>query len=309
MFTRSHFVHEVDTSVAEKFFARQAVASPIRLFDVSDFDIDAISFLKELAATYEELPFDYYDIASSTERLIRREKPSLYSLYENDWLRAWNDLARHNKKVSPVLAFWQDRIDDKDLCDEIERFQPYRRRGCFEYLVTTGSSDYRWRIQEGGSPIFAQKVTDSRSRIRKFAAPPMSVYRNDDVLKLIGVICELVSHNPSILSNHYRVTMHQMLTYANNLTGSTPAPEGTHQDGASFIVSALVLQRENVQGGVSKVYYSKNKELAFEHELKPGEGIVQSDGHHNLWHDVTPIFRLDELKIAYRSILGLDITF
>jgi hypothetical protein len=106
-----------------------------------------------------------------------------------------------------------------------------------------------------------------------------------------------------------RVTLHQMLTYADSPDGREPAPEGTHQDGSPFIVSALVIERQNVVGGVSRVYYNKNDGLALEYELPPGYGILQSDTHNEYWHQVTAVYPLDPAQIAYRSILGLDIDF
>jgi len=100
-----------------------------------------------------------------------------------------------------------------------------------------------------------------------------------------------------------------MLTYANSGAGSKPAPEGIHQDGSAFIVSALVVERHNVVGGTSRVYYAKEASPALEYQLQPGEGILQSDTHNEYWHGVTPIYPADPTQNAYRSILGLDIEF
>ena len=81
-----------------------------------------------------------------------------------------------------------------------------------------------------------------------------------------------------------------------------------HQDGAAFIVSALVVERRNVAGGISKVYYDARRSLAIApRQLDPGEGLFQADRHLDLWHEVTPIFPVDPSMEAYRSIIGLDI--
>ena len=99
-----------------------------------------------------------------------------------------------------------------------------------------------------------------------------------------------------------------MLTYATD-RGGAPAPEGMHQDGVSFIVSAMVLERANVEGGISSIYYNDSGDLALEVKLSEGEGILQSDLEHGYWHSVSPVFPVVSTKPAYRSIIGLDIEF
>ncbi len=76
-----------------------------------------------------------------------------------------------------------------------------------------------------------------------------------------------------------------------------------HQDGADFIVSALVLNKHNIVGGNS-IIYDNNKNEIYKDNLEVGDFILQEDK--NLWHDITPIKALDGY-IGYRDILGFDL--
>jgi hypothetical protein len=308
---KSFFVHEVGVEPARQFSLRGAVSSPIRVFNLADIGINSEDFLGRIGPTFLNLPLDPYDPALAAERLVKARFPEVYRAHEADWLLYWSELA-DLQYTNPLAGpqFWSQRIKADDVQRILNSIRPHRRRSCFQYLARPRSSaEYRWEIQEVGAPTFAQAVTDVRARPRRFAASPMSVYCDEDILSLIGIVCQLVRQTASVFAAVMRVTIHQMLTYADNPAGREPAPEGTHQDGSPFIVSALVIERHNVVGGVSRVFYAKDDGLALEHELQPGYGILQSDTHNGYWHQVTTVYPLDPAKIAYRSILGLDIDF
>jgi hypothetical protein len=308
---KSLFVHEVGVVPARHFSLRGAVSSPIRVFHLADMGINSEDFLGRIGPTFHNLPLDPYDPALAAERLVKTRFPEVYRAHEADWLVYWNELA-DLQYTNPLAGpqFWNQHITTNDGQRVLNSIRPHRRRSCFQYLARPHSSaEYRWELQEIGTPTFAQAVTDVRARPRRFAASPMSVYRDEDIISFIGVACQLVRQTASVLATTMMVTIHQMLTYADSPAGREPAPEGTHQDGTPFIVSALVIERENVVGGVSRVYYNKNDGLALEYELLPGYGILQSDVHNEYWHQVTAVYPLNPERIAYRSILGLDIDF
>lgn len=309
--TESLFVHEVDVTAAKYFSLRGAVSSPIRVFHLSDLGINSYDFLTRIGPTFHSLPSDPYDPALAAETLVKVRFPEVYRSHEAGWLQYWNELANlqyENPFAGP--QFWSQHLTTNDGQEALSSISPHRRRSCFQYLAKPKSSaEYRWLLQEVGTPTFAQAVTDVRARPRRFATPPMSVYRDEDILTLIGVACQLVRQTASVVATTMRVSLHQMLTNADNPAGREPAPEGTHQDGSPFIVSALVIERHNVVGGVSKVYYARDHGLALERELQPGYGILQSDTHNQYWHQVTAVYPIDPAQKAYRSILGLDIDF
>ena len=106
------------------------------------------------------------------------------------------------------------------------------------------------------------------------------------------------------------ITMHQVSIIATS-SGATNAPEGVHQDGDDFIVTGLSVERRDIIGGESIVYYkhpSGMQEL-LRYTSPPGHGVFQADKNTNLWHDVTKIFH-DPAKPGsegVRNIFGFDI--
>jgi hypothetical protein len=97
-----------------------------------------------------------------------------------------------------------------------------------------------------------------------------------------------------------------MRTVARPGVSATNSPEGIHQDGADYIVSALVMERAGVTGGESRVYDSDKKTVLLRHTLLPGEGLFQVDAGSPLWHDVTPVVAQGD-GMGVRSLFGLDI--
>lgn len=94
------------------------------------------------------------------------------------------------------------------------------------------------------------------------------------------------------------------------------SPEGAHEDGADFIVSALVVNRDHILGGKSQVFEKlANGKMVniFERELQPGEFLFQADTgeekHYgnDLWHYVTPFYVEEGVSEAWRDIIGFDI--
>lgn len=306
---RSTFNHVVNAKEAVKFGIRNAVVSSINQFDISDFGINKAEFLTELAPSFLQLPYDYYDVGFKIESYIRHVSETYYIEHQKDWLTLWNRIGRSATDKELMISYWRERSLDELYIEKLFSFEPHRRRSCFSYQVEQSRNKYEWIVHELGVPNYSQKVSDSRSRNRNWAAPPLPIYRNAGILKLIGIFSQLLTLNPSVPTRKFKFTFHQMLTYAKGKGRNEPAPEGTHQDGADFIVSAIVIEKENVSGGDSAVYYAKDKVLALQYSLRPGEGIFQADQFNNLWHGVSPLHHKNKEKVGYRSIIGFDIGF
>ncbi len=105
------------------------------------------------------------------------------------------------------------------------------------------------------------------------------------------------------------MVVHHTLTYSYSDYSSTNAPEGIHEDGMDYIVSALVIERKNIIGGKSVIYGKNATTSLLEVTLKDGQGIFHPDKGSDLWHTVTPC-TLDESNrhtYGYRSTIGIDI--
>jgi hypothetical protein len=105
------------------------------------------------------------------------------------------------------------------------------------------------------------------------------------------------------------VTMHQTFVFADMGSTGDNSPEGIHQDGADFIVSALVLERVGILGGESIVYGPDKKTEYLRQVLAPGEALFHADQGSELWHYVTPIKEnpVEPPDYGHRSIIGFDI--
>ena len=106
-----------------------------------------------------------------------------------------------------------------------------------------------------------------------------------------------------------------MRSISSEITQAENAPEGIHEDGANYIISALVINRENIKGGTSQIHENTKVGLQLIHEetLAPGQFIFQADTGEeilfdcDLWHYVTPIQAIQKTHKGYRDIIGLDI--
>ena len=301
-----HFSHIVKSDEVQRFTFRGAVSSNINLFCVSDFDINKSDFIDSLSSSFLSLPYDYYDIAVKVEEKVANYDFNLLKVYRDEWLNLWNRIGRREDDRNFILNFWSSRVSDSSFTNSLIDINSYRKRSCFSY-TSRKISNYRWEITENGVPEYRQKVDDRRSRRRVWVAPHYEVIQNRYILKLIAVFSEILNNNLAVITNSFEFTFHQMLTIAKDGMLNDPAPEGTHQDGTDYIVSAIVIERENITGGESIIFYAKDENIALKQTLKAGEGIFQADKATNLWHKVTPISRLKKEKEGYRSLIGFDI--
>ena len=94
------------------------------------------------------------------------------------------------------------------------------------------------------------------------------------------------------------IFVHQIRVYASNDTSVNLVPEGIHRDGYN-IIGMCVINRENIQGGISNVYDSE-KNIVLTNQLQRGEMLIVNDA--KMYHDVTPIKLHDNNREGYRDI-------
>ena len=98
--------------------------------------------------------------------------------------------------------------------------------------------------------------------------------------------------------NSNYIFVHQIRVYASEESSVNPVPEGIHRDGYN-IIATCVVNRENIQGGISNVYDS-DKNIVLTKQLQRGEMLIINDA--KMYHDVTPI-KLDKIdKEGYRDV-------
>jgi len=156
--------------------------------------------------------------------------------------------------------------------------------------------------------IRGSEAGDYRSLVRVFNEASELTTTHPDFQALLLRLAELVGEvRPG--SRKLAMTMHQVSIFAEAGEEGDNSPEGVHQDGADYIVSALVVERDGVIGAESIVYGADKKTEILRHTLQPGEGLFQADKNTSLWHDVTLIQDDPATPPTYgkRSIFGFDI--
>ena len=102
------------------------------------------------------------------------------------------------------------------------------------------------------------------------------------------------------------IEVHQMRVITlDNENETHVAPEGVHQDGYDSICIASI-ERHNVKGGHLLVHKEKDSEAILNLALDNGELAYIND--RELWHNATPISRLDPLSGGHMDLIILTAT-
>ena len=100
----------------------------------------------------------------------------------------------------------------------------------------------------------------------------------------------------------WRIQAHQFRIVASIDQSGKPTPEGIHKDGADYIF-IMLLQRQNIQGGVSHIYDNQKQPLAKTTLEKSADCILLDDSA--VYHYVSEVSVLDPTQIGLRDVLVL----
>lgn len=261
--------------------------------------------LIEAAAPFlPDLPWDTYDAPRARVRFLKTRFPD-HSDRLDRYLRAvWSGHAEPFP-LDPLV----ERLSPDDQA-AFAAIRPYRRRAIARFRLAPRGDG--WRIERTPVAGFTQKspvAGDPRSLRRVFAPWPDDLAAHPSLRAVLSGIGDVVRSLRPEMSGMV-CTAHLMRVECAPGRAATNAPEGVHQDGADYIVSALVLERDGIAGGQSRVLGAARadggRDLYLATTLEVGQGLFQADAGSPLWHDVTPIAPLGE-RVGIRSILGLDI--
>jgi hypothetical protein len=287
---------------------------PIRKFSLSGLGLNQPEFLSLVRPYYKTMEWDYYDVRRSQLELIqdhlkgeREEKeaaPLLISYYKGDL--SFQALL-HSLPVSLPSS----------LLNQLSTIAPFRKKT---------ATCFRCYFNNNGSAFSSDAFSTVRVEHKAFE-PIAQAVTNDDIRSVPRVYPELSSslrNSPlfgtflqrlSLLVKEVDPSVAQMdiVLWQTSLTptvkqASSNSPEGIHQDGADFIVSALIVERENVDGAESVIYQDDKQSVIASTVLEEGEGIFQADSVSPLWHTVTPITIKDPSHSVHgiRNSLGFD---
>lgn len=271
---------------------------PIHHFRLSELGIDQGEFVRNVRPSFDRTAWDMYDVVNRQIAYLQQHATPAVAA-EAARLSTINPGERADgvQKLSELL--------DDETRAGLARFAPHRRRAMRKYRCRH-QGGARWSIELSNERTFMQAVKDFRAKPREFALIEPEVSTHDGILTLLTAASETARrYRPD--AKQIDAVLHQMTVFAKPREASAPAPEGVHQDGADFIVSAIVIERTGVSGGVSRVREGRDGPAVLEVELAPGEGIFQADSGSPLWHEVSPIALTGAETSGHRMILGFDI--
>lgn len=266
-----------------------------RLFRIEQLGLGT-DFLTLLASHAEALPWDTWDVARRRRQRLER----YYSILDSGQRAALEHC--HGDADDPSWTALLDTLPSL-LREALLRITPHRRRALRKYTLRRHGHQC-WQLQPLADTRFEQPAVAGRTPVRVFAPMAGALTHHPDLLRFLSGIAETIYQRCGATA--LAMDVHQMLTVADSDQAAEPAPEGLHQDGADYIVSALVVRRRGVRGGVSRVQRGTVGPVLLEHELQEGEGIFQPDAGSPLWHEVTPLHAAVPGETGQRLILGID---
>lgn len=288
----------------------RTIKSPIHVDSLKNLGIDQKQFVSHFSKLFKQLSWDDYD-----PRRLRVE--FLKEAFPKD-AKKINDLFKSyflGEIDLTAFAEWTDKLK-KVQRTKFEAIQPWRRRSVAKFNVKLMGSGYH--VKRAPVPKFEQAVesNDFRSWTRVFDEAPEHHVDNWLFYQFLIKIFRLVkTYEPKVKSASF--TAHFMSVKSTKAKPGDNSPEGAHEDGAAYIVSALVINRKNVKGGETQILEKRKngkKEIILNRILEPGEFAFQADTGeeltfgNDLWHHVTPFSVADKKKgEGWRDIIGFDI--
>ncbi|WP_299312734.1 2OG-Fe dioxygenase family protein [uncultured Aquimarina sp.] len=296
--------------ITEKEISRQigrTIKSPIRVSSVEDLGIDVSSFLHFFKPFFEELQDDVYLVKGKQITFLKEIFP-----LDSTSIEKLHKPYFEGTRTIEALAYWIQQLDENQKQEFNQLSIITRQRNISSFLIEIWDNQYFVeRIAQQG---FEQDVDDFRVWKRIFKQATREAVENELFVELLKKIAGLVKKiHPEV--RKIQITSHFMRTISKEKIKGENSPEGMHEDGAQYIMSALVVNRQNIIGAESQIYEkttSDSNELIFKKVLEPGEFIFQADTGeeftfgNDLWHYVTPIEPEDISNSGIRDIIGFD---
>lgn len=108
--------------------------------------------------------------------------------------------------------------------------------------------------------------------IREYPEIEDELIQLKDFQTIIGEFYEFCK----LCSNHNEIAVHQIRTTTSAEQIGQPAPEGIHRDGVD-LVGIFCVNRDQIEGGTTSLYKSKNDTPILSKILNPGEFLIFND--------------------------------
>jgi len=276
--------------------------APIRHFSLDSLGLDQRATLEHLRSLSVLLEWDEYDEKLRKLQFMKAKFPHALSAFD-----AFMPGYYAGEVGLSELQDYIQQLSDKDRF-VFEQIRPRRKRSIAKVRLSRTTEG--WNLLRLPSPEYRQNVggSDVRATVRRFKEMDQQIVKHPLIKAFAGKVADIVaSIHPD--ATQLEMTYHRMYAVGDIMAPGDNAPEGAHQDGADYIVSAMVISRHDIIGAESIVCNESGDTVYLQSALKPGEGIFQADAGSSLWHDVTPIQFNPETRSldGFRDILGMDI--
>ncbi|WP_370424533.1 2OG-Fe dioxygenase family protein [Tenacibaculum dicentrarchi] len=295
---------------------KRTIKAPIRIGSLTDLAINKADFIASFKPFFDaDLMDDEYLVKNNQIAFLKsifiEEIPSLEKIHQ--------DYFEGNLSKS-VLNPWVSKLSKNQKKEFLILSKITRQRNISSFTVEkfVEKSSEKQRnnllVKRIEATSFKQDVSDFRVWKRVFKQASKASVENELFKTLLKQVFLLISEiHPTI--QKIKVTSHFMRTISDIQIKGENSPEGVHEDGAKYIVSALVINRTNILGGETQIFeaISEKKELIFNTILEAGEFAFQADTGEekefgtDLWHYVTPIQPINLAEKGVRDIIGFDI--
>ncbi|WCC42224.1 2OG-Fe dioxygenase family protein [Tenacibaculum finnmarkense] len=291
---------------------KRTIKAPIRIGSLTDLAINKADFI----ASFK--PFFDTDLMDDVYLVKNNQIAFLKSIFIEDIasLEKIHQAYFEGNLSKSVLNPWIDKLSENQKKEFLILSKITRQRNISSFTVEKSSEKQRdnLEVKRIEAKSFKQDVSDFRVWKRVFKQASKASVENELFKALLKEVFLLISEiHPT--TQKVKVTSHFMRTISDVQIKGENSPEGVHEDGAKYIVSALVINRTNILGGETQIFeaISEKKDLIFNTVLEEGEFAFQADTGEekefgtDLWHYVTPIQPINLAEKGVRDIIGFDI--
>ncbi|MCD8446352.1 2OG-Fe dioxygenase family protein [Tenacibaculum finnmarkense] len=291
---------------------KRTIKAPIRIGSLTDLAINKADFIASFKPFFDtDLMDDVYLVKNNQIAFLKsifiEDRISLEKIHQDYF---------EGKLSKSVLNPWIDKLSKNQKKEFLILSKITRQRNISSFTVEKSSEKQRDNldVKRIEATSFKQDVSDFRVWKRVFKQASKASVENELFNGLLKQVFLLISEiHPT--TQKIKVTSHFMRTISDVQIKGENSPEGVHEDGAKYIVSALVINRTNILGGETQIFeaISEKKQLIFNTILEAGEFAFQADTGEekefgtDLWHYVTPIQPINLAEKGVRDIIGFDI--
>ncbi len=181
----------------------------------------------------------------------------------------------------------------------------YRQR---RYSTMYYSAKLQQLVRKPYVPLYKSSLYNSFAGdlFRYFEMTEASLYANKHFKRALTLALKTFNRCEALLGNttpQWFVELDQYRIVAGETTLGKPTPEGMHSDGTSYFLLMLV-ERHNIQGGISSVYNSKREVIGQTTLKNPGDIMLIDDA--SVLHDVSDL--ISDSAGGHRDILHISFT-